>query len=144
MQKCPYCWEKIQSSAKKCTFCGEWLSDSSISAEHKSKELLKMRLENNLLTVSCVMLGIAIIWFGWYGFYLLNRLVIFIIMLILFVKTYRFAPRNEQRLRIFWITAFVYNPIFSIYLTRPIRTVIDIVLIIVFVSIIKENKHLSV
>lgn len=143
MLKCPYCWEKIQSSAKKCRFCWEWINGSSISPENKSKEIRKIRLENNLLKVSCVMLWIAVIWFGWYGFYLLNRLVIFIIMLILFIKTYRFAPRNEQRSWIFWITAIVYNPFFSIYLTRPIRTVIDIVLIIIFISIIKENKHLS-
>ena len=31
MKECPYCDEQIQSSAKKCRYCGEWLDNDDIS-----------------------------------------------------------------------------------------------------------------
>jgi len=30
---CPYCWEEIKEIAKKCRFCGEWLSDDKETTE---------------------------------------------------------------------------------------------------------------
>ena len=108
-----------------------------MSAYEKTKILL---LENKLLIVSCVMLGIAVIRFGWYIFYMLTRLVVFIIMIALFIKNYKYKLENEKKLWLFWITAFVYNPIFSIYLNRGFWIIIDIVLIVLFIQAIKQNK----
>ena len=142
MKQCPHCWEEIQNSAKKCRYCWEFLYEKETNhidtSENKLSKLFF--LENKLLTISCIILWIAVIRFWGYAYYIFVRLVIFIIMIVLFIKYYKFKSQEEKRLWLYWITAFVYNPIFSIYLNKPLRTVIDIALIIIFIQIIRNNK----
>ena len=39
MQKCPYCWEKIQDLAKKCRFCWEWLEEKKTKSKIKTERI---------------------------------------------------------------------------------------------------------
>ncbi len=37
-KKCPHCGQEIKSKAKKCRFCGKWLSESTSGASPVSKQ----------------------------------------------------------------------------------------------------------
>ena len=142
IEKCPFCWEEIKKYAKKCRYCWEQLPELESNSKAFSNRTALMQLENKLLMISSVILGIAIIWFGWYWFYLFTRVTIFIIMIALFIKNYKYKIEIDQKLRLYWISWFIYNPIFSIYLSRGVWTVIDIILIVSFLQIVKRNNLL--
>ncbi len=137
-KKCSFCWETIKKEAKKCKYCSEWLDK-----ECKNNTWSATSLENTILIIACIFLGIAIIRPFWYGFYIFNRVVLFVLMIILFVKTYNHRKEDSlsgKKLLFYGISGILHNPIFAVYLTRPIRTVIDIVMIVTFIMLIKKNK----
>lgn len=138
MKYCRYCWWEIKEIAKKCKHCHNRICEESIIKNTNSIEKL-INLEKNLLIIACVILWIAIIRFWWYWYYLFARLVIFIIMIVLCVKNYKIHTENKK-IWIYWITAFIYNPLFAIWLTRSFWIILDIILIIIFINIIKQNN----
>lgn len=142
---CSNCWCQIKKLAVKCKHCHSWLNNFNNEEDHihipeDTNYQRELDLEMILLKISCVILGIAVIWVGWYGYYMLSRLAIFLIMLYLFIKNYKYKAKKEKKLWLYWITGLVYNPLLSITLTSFLWIIVDIAVIILFYKTIKLNK----
>lgn len=132
MKQCSFCSEYIQSKAIKCRYCWEWLDKNKVATDYSSK----------ILKALIVLLILAIIWFWPYEFYLLNRLIVFILSLYLLIKEKKRENYDEFRFWVYVSTAIAYNPFALVYLNRWIWTVIDIALIYLFYKFLKQYEKM--
>ena len=132
MKQCSFCSEYIKDKAIKCRYCWEWLEKNKISTDYSSK----------ILKVLITLLILAIIWFWPYEFYLLNRLIVFVLSLYLLIKEKKRENYNEFRFWVYTSTAIMYNPFALVYLNRWIWTVIDIALIYLFYKFLKQYEKM--
>jgi hypothetical protein len=132
MKQCSFCSEYIQNKAIKCRYCWEWLNKNNVATDYSSK----------ILKTLIVLLILAIIWFWPYEFYLLNRLIVFVLSLYLLIKEKKRESYDEFRFWVYVSTAIAYNPFALVYLNRWIWTLIDLALIYLFYKFLKQYEKM--
>ena len=91
---------------------------------------------NPWFTICCIMLGIAILPIMPYGYYMLLRVVICGVCLWQAITIYNKTSELPVGL---CLVALLYNPIFSVHLTRGVWTILNIGTLIYFLSIMKNK-----
>ncbi len=92
--------------------------------------------KQNFLIIACILLGIALLPLP-YGYYQFLRLGICGLSIWLLVSDYN---KTENLSIGLIITAIAYNPIFRIHFDKGIWSVINIITLIYFISLIKKYK----
>lgn len=93
--------------------------------------------KNSWYIVCCIMLGLAILPVMPYGYYMLLRVVICGVCLWQVITLYN----NKGTLPVgLCLIALLYNPIFSVGLTRGVWTILNIATLIYFISNMKSVK----
>ena len=93
--------------------------------------------KNSWYIVCCIMLGLAILPVMPYGYYMLLRVVICGVCLWQIITLYN----NKVTLPVvLFLIALLYNPIFSVGLTRGVWTILNIATLIYFISNMKSVK----
>lgn len=92
--------------------------------------------KNTWYTICSIMLGLAILPIMPYGYYMLLRVVICGVCLWQIISVYNQKATLPVGL---CLIALLYNPIFSVHLTRGVWTILNIGTLIYFLSIMKKE-----
>ncbi|MBR5153968.1 MAG: hypothetical protein IKW57_04210 [Alphaproteobacteria bacterium] len=92
--------------------------------------------KNTWYTICIIMLGLAVLPIMPYGYYMLLRVVICGVCLWQIISEYNKKATLPVGL---CLIALLYNPIFSISLTRPVWTIFNVATLVYFLSVMKKD-----
>ncbi len=117
-----------------------WLKESDRST-HSESYLISLRHQSALWLAPAALLVIALL--PWpYGFYIFLKLFIFAVCLVLTYTQWKHDNAISGWVLAFGAMAILYNPLFRIYLTREIWSVLNIATALLFVGHLRALRRL--